>query len=606
MTDPTGKGRRLTRCRVCRSNPVAMKQVSYCFACWPGGPVVPPPCLKCGTHADYYAAGLCIRCHPWGDPGPDSCRDCMAWGARRTNKWLCIGCCHWRVKYSNPANGGGIGPCSGCRRTLMLGARGVCRLCHKQATFARDPKKPFDPIGANKHGQQLFLADMFTRHKTPTRRPGQLSPGARAELAATGHRQGLQQPVPHWLTARDQQLALFTMKPGLAAHGRAGLHQRAHPDDVAPLEAVARRLAADNQWSRRQLKEAIIGTRIMLGVQDNGRAPIRASEVEALRDIDMCVWTVLEVLATAGALNQDRPPSHDLCFAQRADGLPDPMNGELRTWFDIMNNGSTTAPRRRPRSKQTITLHLSWALPFLRAWADDGFTSLRQISRHDVLAALPPGGNPRSQAGQGLKSIFRLLKDHRVLFTNPTARVKTGEHSTNTPLPLDTALVRNLLLSQKPSTALIVALIAFHGLRMTQLQELLLTDIRDGRLTLRGRAIPLAEPVLERLAAWLDHRATTWPDTTSGYLFVNQRSVRRNQPVGYLWLHRSIGPGVTARKIREDRSLSEAHATGGDVRAIADLFGLSINASTRYLSTLEADDLTPTPRPGPTRDRRDR
>ena len=570
-----------------------MARVAYCFACWPGGPVTPPPCLKCSSHQGYYAAGLCIRCHPWGDPGPDSCRDCLAWGARRTNKWLCIGCCHWRVKYSNPAKRGGIGPCIGCGRTLMLGARRVCRLCHKQATFVREPNRPFDAIAANKHSQQLFLADMFTRRNSPTRRPGELTRDALADLVGTGRRQPLQQPVPHWLTLRDQQLALFTMKPDLASAGRAGLQDRAHPEDVAPLEEVARQLAADNQWSRRQLKEAIIGTRIMLGIQDDRRAPIRASEVEALRDIDMCVWTVLEVLDVAGALIEDRPPSLDLWFAERVVGLPEPMTTELRTWFDIMKNGTTIAPRRRPRSKQTITLHLTWALPYLRTWAADGVTSLREISRQDVLAALPPSGNPRSQAGQGLKSIFRLLKDYRVLFVNPSARVKTGEHSTNQPLPLDTTLVRKLLLSEKSSTALIVALIAFHGLRMAQLQELQLTDIRDGRLTTRGRVIPLAEPVLERHAAWLDHRVATWPDTTSGYLFVNQRSVRRNQPVGYLWLHRSIGPGITARKIREDRILSEAHATGGDVRAIADLFGLSINASLRYVSTLEAEDLTP-------------
>ena len=63
-----------------------------------GGPVVLPPCLKCGARTDYYAAGLCIRCHPWGDPGPDSCRDCLAWGARRTHKWLCR-CTAWREKY---------------------------------------------------------------------------------------------------------------------------------------------------------------------------------------------------------------------------------------------------------------------------------------------------------------------------------------------------------------------------------------------------------------------------------------------------------------------------------------------------------------------------
>ena len=52
-----------------------------------------------------------------------------------------------------------------------------------------------------------------------------------------------------------------------------------------------------------------------------------------------------------------------------------------------------------------------------------------------------------------------------------------------------------------------------------------------------------------------------------------------------------IGDGLTSRQSREDRILNEADATGGDIRVIADLFGLSINASSRYISTLEDSDL---------------
>lgn len=43
--------------------------------------------------------------------------------------------------------------------------------------------------------------------------------------------------------------------------------------------------------------------------------------------------------------------------------------------------------------------------------------------------------------------------------------------------------------------------------------------------------------------------------------------------------------------IREDRILDEAHATEGDVRRLADLFGLSIQAGTRYTTTVDHPDL---------------
>jgi len=232
---------------------------------------------------------------------------------------------------------------------------------------------------------------------------------------------------------------------------------------------------AKYKWSPRQRKEAIIGTRIMLGIQIDGRAPVRASEVEALRDIDMCVWTVIEVLATAGALIEDRVPAIDAWFVERITGLPDPMVAELRIWFDIMKNGTRTPPRHRPRSQQSITLHLHWALPTLRQWATAGHASLREITKEHVLDALPAAGAERSRAGQGLRSIFRLLKARKVLFLDPTARVKTGVHPTNQPLPLDPeriGQVRDLLFADDPATALVVALIAFHGIRMGQLQRI--------------------------------------------------------------------------------------------------------------------------------------
>lgn len=590
MTLPTGKGNRLKRCIVCSSTPVAMSGVDYCFACWPGGPVTPPPCLRCGSTRGYFATGLCERCHRYADPGVDSCLDCLAWGARRTHGWLCRACVTWRAVYANPAKHGSHSPCRSCGRVLTLGRRGVCRLCHKHASHIRIGNEPLDVIGANQWGQQLFFADLITK---PT-----LEPQATAVDLST-----LPAPAPptaasrlRWPERRDEQLILFTMKPDLAAHGRSGLRQLAHPDDVAPLVAVAHQLADTNKWSPRQRKDAAIGVQIMLGIQVDGRGPVRASEVEALRDIDMCAWTVIEVLDAAGALIEDRVPALDAWFDERIAALPDPMAAELRIWFDIMKNGTPIPPRRRPRSNVSITVHLSAALPMLRQWAAAGHASLREIARTHVLDTIPAIGAERSRAIQGLKSIFGLLKQRKVIFLDPTIRITMGNVPASQPMPLTPehiARIRDLLNADQPATALVVALIAFHGIRLGQLQRIELTHITDGRLTVDGRTIPLAAPVRERLATWLDHRAARWPQTTNSYLFVNKRSVYRGCTVGIRWLHLAIGPGITPRQLREDRILSEAHANGGDVRAISDLFGLSISASSRYAYALEAKDLDP-------------
>jgi len=45
--------------------------------------------------------------------------------------------------------------------------------------------------------------------------------------------------------------------------------------------------------------------------------------------------------------------------------------------------------RSEPRSPGTIKTNLNWALPTLRAWAEDGHQSLREITRDDVLVAMP-------------------------------------------------------------------------------------------------------------------------------------------------------------------------------------------------------------------------
>ena len=211
------------------------------------------------------------------------------------------GCAAWREKYPTPptAEGSAAAPAAAA---LTLGAHGVCRLCFKHATYVREPNEPFDPIAANKHGQQLFFADMFTQHKDPVRRPA-----VATESAPAASTEWPQPPEPHWLIPQDQQLTLFPAKPDLAAHGRAGLHKQ-------PTWTTSR---SWRPWQRarhhppldlRQRYDAIIGVRIMLGIQDDGRAPIRASEVEALRDIDLPVWSVIKILSTAGALIEDRTP----------------------------------------------------------------------------------------------------------------------------------------------------------------------------------------------------------------------------------------------------------------------------------------------------------
>lgn len=61
-------------------------------------------------------------------------------------------------------------------------------------------------------------------------------------------------------------------------------------------------------------------------------------------------------------------------------------------------------------------------------------------------------------------------------------------------MPLASAVLRDAINSEDPALAALTAIVAFQVLRSGQLRKLQLTDIRDGRLHLEGRIIPLAQP----------------------------------------------------------------------------------------------------------------
>jgi site-specific recombinase XerD len=436
---------------------------------------------------------------------------------------------------------------------VAVNQRGICRLCWKNASGTRGAGGMFDPIGGNRHGQQLFLADMtkaatLRRHIEEPAPPPAWPPG---------------RPVAH------RQLILFEI-PWDLSRGRTVLPAPRDRELAAALDAIAAEHGSRRGWPRTDTEKVRAGIRILLGLQD-----------------------------TPGAmLDDDRTPAIDRWFETRVAGLPDPMAGELRMWFDVMRHGSTTAPRRRPRSPNTIKLYVTAMLPALNTWVDGGHATLREITRDDVIAVLPAAGPTRAMAGRSLRSLFTILKARKLVFANPLARVRTWASNQGPPLPLtDLDRLRGALDSPNPARALLASLVAFHGLRTGDLCQLQLVDLRDRHLHLAGRVerlIPLADPVQERLAAWLDHRGRRWPDSTNPHLFIHFRTAGRTEPVGRRWIKLTLDLPGTVQAVRRDRILHEALATGGDTRRLCDLFGLSINTASRYTAAIREPSLDPT------------
>lgn len=572
----SGRGRQHL-CTACHAAPAAFSTVDYCFTCWPGGPFKPLPCLSCGSRTQYFVNGLCHRCHRDGHPGVDSCRNCLAWGATRTYKWLCLGCNSWCRDHST------VDACTICRRQSTLDPAGVCRLCRKQGAFWRQPREQLDLVAANQHGQQLFIADLFQRREKNEPRPNPRPIPASLPI----------RPNPH------RQLVLFEANRTLAARGYriGGLAERADPAMAAAMDEIVRDHKARYGWTKDLTWRVRTGVHVLLGFQDSPGEPLAASDVAVLASTDLPMSHVIDVFDEAGLLIDDRIPAIETWFTRQVAGLPEPMVEEVRAWFTTLLHGRQSTPRRHPRTQITARLYLGWALPALHTWAATGRQSLREISVEDVNTALPASGNPRAALGQALRSLFTILKAQKVIFTNPIHWTRTGYPQPRQPLPVIPDLLREGLASPDPARAALIALVAFHGLRSNQLRNLCLTDVRDGYLHIEQRSIPLAEQARTRLTRYLDFRARTWPDSNNPHLFLTTRSANGLNPAGARWIKLKISIPGAAQAIREDRILDEAQATGGDVRRIIDMFGLSATAAQRYTNTIDNPDLINTPPP---------
>jgi hypothetical protein len=508
---------------------------------------------------DYYSAGLCTHCHKYAPKTTGTCPDCYAWGTTRERTWLCRGCYRWRRNHPE------TGHCRACRREARV-KDGICRLCWKQAEMIHRTGEPLDPVAASRHGHQLFLADMF--HRPGTARP-KAPPAPRSIVRAAVWR----------------QLVLLDAPRDLAAALRSGSPSPPDPQLAAVLDAHVRDHATRHGWRKSLTCRTQRAVRILLALQDTPGAAIKATQIVLLGQAGAPVRAICDVLAAAGMLDDDRVPAIDTWFSRSVKDLPEPMRAELRTWFETLRDGSTTPPRYKPRNPRTIRLKLHWALPALHAWAATGHTSLREISREQVIAVLPPSGTPRATAGAGLRSIFTVLKARKVIFTNPTAGIPVGGPETREPLPAALDRLREALACDDPFRAAAAALLAFCALEPRLLPRLLLTDIRDGYLHLPGRNVPLAAPVLDRITAWLDERERRWPLTANPHLFINLQSATHTGTISADWITKRLG--ISAQAIREDRILHEAHATLGDVRRLIDLFGLSVEAAQRYTATVD-------------------
>ncbi|WP_461410971.1 hypothetical protein [Georgenia sp.] len=499
----------------------------------------------------------------------------------RQRNWQCSKCRWWFKHYPQ-------GECVSCHREVTIGEQGYCRLCLETARYHQQPGEPLDLDAAGKYGQQLFLAAM-----NDPRRPAELHRPMAMTISEAIRVINTPPPVPE-----SYQPVLFHIDPDPEL-----LRQRSNEirlrDITSRTDHFLYARAREYAWSTRQTNQVRRTLKILQLVFPGANLRFRASDILAMRSYDdgSNIRSTIEILEDSGQLIDDRVPSFDKLFERKTRALPESMRSQLELWRDIMVNGSKTSPRRHPRDTMTVKGQMYGILPAITRWVEEGRTSLVGISSGDILAVLPDDPSPRHSMMLGFRTLFTILRGRKQIFADPTTAIPLRPAKRNLPLPMEPTAIRDALTNPDPAIALAVSLVAFHALTTAQVQHIQLTDIIDGRLRMPdGRFIPLARPVLVRLAAWLDRRAARWPETKNPYLLVTVQTAPRLSPPGRNFPWKKAG--VTAQALRTDRILYEVEQTGGDVRRICDLFGVNIDTAMRYSTTHRPDpDPTTLPRP---------
>ncbi|MEH0516724.1 hypothetical protein QBC31_39525 [Streptomyces sp. B21-079] len=425
---------------------------------------------------------------------------------------------------------------------------------------------------------QLSFANTRAQERRPRPAGGPAVPGTRPSPMPS--------PAPVGAVTH-RQLALFAAPPRILA---AALDvAAAAPVAAAWLGGQLTGWAAARGWTRRRLSTVRRGLHILLAVQDTPGAPVPATLIDELTGIGLPARLLHEFLAAHHFAEDNRVPAVDAWFARATAGLPEPMAGQLAHWTTVRLHGHPHPPRSRPRSAVTVHHQLHFALPVLARLADAGIRDLTGVTPGQLrehLAACRLTGADHTHTASGLRAVFTLLHAHRIIGRNPAVHLRVGTPAQTIPLPADTAPIRQALTDPNPARAAVTALLAFHALRADEIRHLTLADaggLGDGRLHLPGRTVPVAEPVRTRLTAYLAHRTRRWPHTANRHFFITVRTALSTTPVSRPWLYRHYP--ASSHLLRGDRIIDEAQAAGGVARMICELFGLSIQAATRYIVT---------------------
>jgi hypothetical protein len=506
-----------------------------------------------------------------------SCAECLAWGMTYC-QGVCLACYNFAARYR-----GQVAGCGACRRELPLKG-GYCRLCWCQArddraAMAADARSAvvLAPYLERVRHHQLFFAGMDNRRAAPRALPRRYGEKGRP----------LKPPPPAatWPGSGSTQLALFAAPPARDySRVRFDLRRGAAPGNpwLAWALHLAYVTAEARGWqpvTRRAVQRVLV---TLLAGHGDGEA-ITASAVHAVAGRHSAgTRLVIEILATMGIVEDDRPGLFSSWLDAKLAGLAAGLAGEARRWAITLHDGG---PRSRARSPATARAYLRAVRPALLAWSPR-YDHLREVTRDDVLGYIADlYGHERYPAVSALRSLFTWAKSTGVIFRNPATRIRLGKRELAVWQPLNPGhLADAVAAATTPQARVCVVLAAVHAARPGAIRALQLddADLAGRRLRLAGKDRPMGELTCKVLREWLEYRHRRWPHTANPHLLISKESALRHGPVSSAWILNLRGLPATLERLRIDCQLTEAMATGFDPLHLAEIFGISEQAAIRY------------------------
>jgi hypothetical protein len=492
-------------------------------------------------------------------PGPRSCQTCGAWGTRRR----CEACQQWEA-----SGGYQSGACQRCGQPGVPLRNGRCRACLIHV-------REHGPAAARQPWVQLWFA-----------LPGAGMPQGSARWTRPDEREVVPVVSPHRIDAA--QLTLFTMRrdwrPVLGAASLPALTGTAQRllDDFSRAQPAPGDEAAGKAARALRILAAWLGA----------DAPFREADVRAMAGLrpGVQVRRVLTFLAARDMLipdpgRQAEPRQH--AVDRLLASLPGQIGREASTWVTVVR-GHGRVPHPALAYK-TIRNYLAYLLPVLTGWASQ-YTSLREVTRHDILDAVDARHGPVIQHRiVALRSLFRALRQERVIFRDPT-RGTSLPAPARVPQPLPADRVAGLLdRAGGPAARLAVALVAIHAVPEADLVRLQSADLDLAAGTLiirrghRHRVVHLDEVTAALASRWLRHRHQRWPGSRNPHLLVSQQTAADVSPVGPTMIGAMFEPlGVRPGRLRQDRILDEARHTADPVHLVR-VFGINESTAIYYV-----------------------